>query len=156
MSAKAFQISGVSIVCSTVCSGERKHQSSALLAFLRGTTGDWWIPFTKGQWRGKCCHLMTSSSKQDTQEKSGYAFKVNSQVVIGSHNTWLVACSWRSHCMNTFFCYFILCPFYLLVLTATITIYNWATWYNFFLLFLPLFFFIFLSPSAAITIENIL
>ena len=24
-------------------------------------TGDWWIPRTKGQWRGKCFHLMTSS-----------------------------------------------------------------------------------------------
>ena len=24
-------------------------------------TGDWWIPHTKGQWRGKCFHLMTSS-----------------------------------------------------------------------------------------------
>ena len=34
----ASQISGVSIVCSTVCSGidQRKHQSSASLAFVRG------------------------------------------------------------------------------------------------------------------------
>ena len=37
MSAMAFQITGVSIVCSTVCSGadQRKHQSSASLAFVR-------------------------------------------------------------------------------------------------------------------------
>ena len=34
----ASQITGVSIVCSTVCSGadQRKHQSSASLAFMRG------------------------------------------------------------------------------------------------------------------------
>ena len=38
MSAVASQITGVSIVCSTVCSGtgQRKHQSSASLAFVRG------------------------------------------------------------------------------------------------------------------------
>ena len=38
MRAVAFQITGVSIVCSLVCSGadQRKHQSSASLAFVRG------------------------------------------------------------------------------------------------------------------------
>ena len=39
MSAMASQIAGVSIVCSTVCSGadhQRRHQSSASLAFVRG------------------------------------------------------------------------------------------------------------------------
>ena len=38
MSAMAFQITGVSIVCLTVCPGEgqRKHQSSVPLAFVRG------------------------------------------------------------------------------------------------------------------------
>ena len=38
MSAMASQITGVSIVYSTVCSGavQRKHQSSASLAFVRG------------------------------------------------------------------------------------------------------------------------
>ena len=63
MSAMASQITGVSIVCRTVCSGadHRKHQSSASLAFVRGSTGDRWIPLTKIQWRGKCFHLMTSS-----------------------------------------------------------------------------------------------
>ena len=40
MSAMASQITGVSIVYSTVCSGadQRKHQSSASLAFVRGST----------------------------------------------------------------------------------------------------------------------
>ena len=38
MSTMASQITGIPIVCSTVCSGadQRKYQSSALLAFLRG------------------------------------------------------------------------------------------------------------------------
>ena len=38
MRAAGSQITGVPIVCSTVCSGgdQRKHQSSALLAFVRG------------------------------------------------------------------------------------------------------------------------
>ena len=36
MSSMAPQITGVSIVCSTVCSDQRKHQSSALLDFVRG------------------------------------------------------------------------------------------------------------------------
>ena len=38
MSEMASQITGVSIVCSTVCSGadQRKHQSSASLVFVRG------------------------------------------------------------------------------------------------------------------------
>ena len=38
MSAMATQIAGVSIVCAAVCSGadQRKHQSSASLAFVRG------------------------------------------------------------------------------------------------------------------------
>ena len=37
MSAMASQITGVSMVCSTICSGvdQRKHQSSASLAFVR-------------------------------------------------------------------------------------------------------------------------
>ena len=44
MSAMASQITGVSIVCSTVCSGadQRKHQSCASLAFVRRSHQ--WIP----------------------------------------------------------------------------------------------------------------
>ena len=49
MSAMASQITGVSIVCFTVYSGadQRKQQSSAWLAFGRGTTGGRWIPLTE-------------------------------------------------------------------------------------------------------------
>ena len=49
MSAIVSQITGVSIVYLTVCPGAfyRKHQSSASIAFVRGT-GDRWIPRKKG------------------------------------------------------------------------------------------------------------
>ena len=40
---------------------QSKHQSSASLAFVWGIHRDRWIPRTKGQLRGKCFHLMTSS-----------------------------------------------------------------------------------------------
>ena len=40
---------------------QRKHQSSASLAFVWGIHRDRWIPRTKGQLRGKCFHLVTSS-----------------------------------------------------------------------------------------------
>ena len=60
-SAMAPQITGVSIVYSTVCSGEdqRKYQSSASLAFVRGHR---WVP-RKGPVTWKCFHLMTSWCK---------------------------------------------------------------------------------------------
>ena len=51
MSAMALQITGVSIVYSTACSGadQREHESSASLAFVRGIP--WWpvISPHKGQ-----------------------------------------------------------------------------------------------------------
>ena len=52
----ASQITGLAIVYSIVYSGtdQRKHQSSASLAFVREFTGDRWIPRTSGQQRGKC------------------------------------------------------------------------------------------------------
>ena len=40
---------------------KRKCQSFASLAFVRELTSDRWIPLHKGQQRGKCFHLMTSS-----------------------------------------------------------------------------------------------
>ena len=63
MSTTAFQITSVWIVCSNICSGtdQTKHQSSASLAFM-GANHQWpVVPLTKGQWCGKCFHLMTSS-----------------------------------------------------------------------------------------------
>ena len=59
----ASQITSLTVVYSIVYSGadQRKHQSSASLAFVQGIHRDRWIPRTKGQLRGKCFHLMTSS-----------------------------------------------------------------------------------------------
>ena len=63
MTTMASQITSLTVVYSSVYSDadQRKHQSSASLAFVRGFHRDWWIPRTKGQLRGKCFHLMTSS-----------------------------------------------------------------------------------------------
>ena len=63
MTTMASQITSLTVVYSTVYSDadQRKHQSSASLAFVRGIHRDRWIPRTKGQLRGKCFHLMTSS-----------------------------------------------------------------------------------------------
>ena len=57
----AFQIRGVSIACSTVCSGadERKHQSSASLAFVRGF--HWWATNSPHKSSVMRKMLMTSS-----------------------------------------------------------------------------------------------
>ena len=63
MSTMAYQITSITVVYSTVCSDadQRKHQSSASLAFVWGIHRDRWIPRTKGQLSGKSFHLMTSS-----------------------------------------------------------------------------------------------
>ena len=59
----ASQITSLTIVYSIVYSDadQRKHQSSASLAFVWGIHRDRWIPRTWGRLRGKCFHLMTSS-----------------------------------------------------------------------------------------------
>ena len=50
MNLMASQITGVSIVYSTVCSGvDKKNQRSASLAFVRGTHRSPVDPLTKGQ-----------------------------------------------------------------------------------------------------------
>ena len=63
MTTIASQITSLMSVYSTVYSGadQRRHQSSASLAFVWGIHRDRWILRTKGQLRGKCFHLMTSS-----------------------------------------------------------------------------------------------
>ena len=61
MTTRASQITSLKVVYSTVYSDadQRKHQSSASLAFVWGIHR--WIPRRKGQLRGKYFHLMTSS-----------------------------------------------------------------------------------------------
>ena len=63
MTTMAAQITSLTVVYSTVYSdaNQRKHQSSASLAFVWGIHRDRWIPRTKGQLRGKCFPLMKSS-----------------------------------------------------------------------------------------------
>ena len=63
MTTTASQITSFKVLYSTVYSDadQRNHQSSASLAFVWGIHRDRWIPRTKGQLRGKCFHLMTSS-----------------------------------------------------------------------------------------------
>ena len=63
MGTVASQVTSLTIVYTTVYSDadQNKHQSSASLAFVWGLHRDRWIPRTKGQLRGKCFHLMTSS-----------------------------------------------------------------------------------------------
>ena len=63
MTTMGSQITSLTVVYSTVYSDadQRKHQSSASLAFVWGIQWDRWIPRTKGQLRGKYFHLMTSS-----------------------------------------------------------------------------------------------
>ena len=63
MTTMASQITSLAVVYSSVYldADQRKHQSSASLAFVWGIDRDRWIPHTKGQLRGKCFHLMTSS-----------------------------------------------------------------------------------------------
>ena len=63
MTAMPSQFTSLTVVYSTVYSDadQRKHQSSASLAFVWGIHRDQWIPSTKGQLRAKYFHLMTSS-----------------------------------------------------------------------------------------------
>ena len=63
MTTMGTQITSLTIVYSTVYSDadQRKHQSSASLAFVWEIHRDRWIPRTKGQLRGICFRLMTSS-----------------------------------------------------------------------------------------------
>ena len=70
MNAMASQITSLTIVYSTVYLGadQRKHQSSASQAFVRGIHRCPGNSRTKGQLRRKCFHLMTSSRNQSRHE----------------------------------------------------------------------------------------
>ena len=81
MGTMASQSTSLTIVHSTVYSGadQRKHQSSASMAFVRG------IRHTNDQYRGKCFHLMTSSctnaaTDQRTKHINWYFMFTNSLV----------------------------------------------------------------------------
>ena len=66
MSVMAYQITSHMIVYSTVYSGSDERKSSASLAFVWGIHR--WLVNSphKGQWRGKCFYLMTSSCVEES------------------------------------------------------------------------------------------
>ena len=106
MNVMAIQITSVSIVCWPVCSGadQRKHQSSASLAFVRGINGwpvvssqrtsnaenvsIWWLHHVHRIVSiGSCNRLMVINSL-----RPGYAIQISE---LGQYwiRQWLVACS---------------------------------------------------------------
>ena len=70
MSAMASQSTNPTIVYSSVYRGtdRKKQQSSASWLLCGEFTGELWSPHTKGQQRGKCFHLMTSSCLSKTSD----------------------------------------------------------------------------------------
>ena len=88
MSPMASQITGVSIVGSTVCScaDQRKHRSFASLAFVRGIHR-WPIDSPhKGPVTRNFFQLMTSSCEVSFPCNRGWALKDTSQKQNGSHS----------------------------------------------------------------------
>ena len=83
MSAMAYQITGVSTACSTVCSSadQRKHQTSASLAFVSGI--HWWpvVSHHKGPVTRKCFHLMTSSW-QSAMHRSNHSYEKTNTLLL--------------------------------------------------------------------------
>ena len=93
----ASQITSLTVVYSIVYSDadERKHQSSASLAFVWGIHRDRWIPRTKDQLRGKCFHLMTSSCNSTSVP---YALYMHNQCSIS--DCWCNLFSISSYVVN--------------------------------------------------------
>ena len=97
MTTVASQIISLTFVYSTVYSDtdQRKHQSSASLAFVWGIHRDRWIPRTNGQLRGKCFHLMTSSWYWE--KKTGPETNSENRTVYDKFIMYInITCSWRS------------------------------------------------------------
>ena len=110
MTTRASQITSLTVVYSTVYSDadQSKHQSSASLAFVWGIHRDRWIPRTKGQLRGKCFHLMTSSwfatptrhaslTLQITTMSVYMSISANQLEVIDNISTFILKTNWMFH-----------------------------------------------------------
>ena len=97
MTTMASQITILTVVYSTVYSDvvQRKHQSSASLAFVWGIHRDRWIPRTKGQLRGKCFHLMMSSWEMSSLS-CHFCFSLNE----GCQNVNFRCSWWRKYRQN--------------------------------------------------------
>ena len=109
MITKASQITSLTIVYSNVYSDadQRKHQSSASLAFVWGILRDRWISRTKGQLRGKCFHLMTTSWEANTQKKDAQCkcCHFDEGLVTGCTESCQRCCQWwgfrQNDCIET-------------------------------------------------------
>ena len=84
MSAMVSLIGSVSIVYSTVCSDadQRIIKAPHHWPLWGEFTGDRWIPRTKGQWRGKFSHLMTSSCALWNYDVLLYSFTDSNHSVL--------------------------------------------------------------------------
>ena len=117
MTTMTSQITSLTVVYSTVYSDadQRKHQSSPSLAFVWGFHRDRWFPRTKGQLRGKCFHLMTSSCMglcsalfAPTRESENFVYQFHhfyvSQSMIGDLNGFehtVIAHFWATRYVGT-------------------------------------------------------
>ena len=90
MTTMAAQITSLTVVYSTVNSdaNQRKHQSSASLAFVQGIHRDRWIPCTKGQLRGKC----SIWRRHHDRHWPNYAREVDSQWLAFLFNGFALSC----------------------------------------------------------------
>ena len=86
MSMMVSQITGILIVCWTICSGadQRKHQTLYHWPVGGRSTSDQWIPLSDSQLCGKCFHLMMSSC---TQRDNG-CWSAKSHGIM-SHSKWV-------------------------------------------------------------------
>ena len=91
MTKMASQITSLAVVYSTVYldADQRKHQSSASLAFLWGIHRDRWIPRTKGQLCGKMFlfdDVIMPNRVSDCHSEWHHAF-INGQCLVIVNNT---------------------------------------------------------------------
>ena len=126
MTTMASQITSLTVVYSTVYAdaNQRKHQSSASLVFVWGIHRDRWIPRTKGQLRGKCFHLMTSSWVTQITQSFIHGLSLNFCTKLHHDNTSKLASynvlkSWYcSRCANPCVCAISLWFWYALNITT--------------------------------------
>ena len=99
----ASQIISLTIVYSIVYSDadQRKHQSSASLAFVWGIHP--WIPSTKGQLRGKFFQLMMSSSVTCTIRNKflWYVYNKNTMIFIKKKHLNFSSAKWQPFCSTS-------------------------------------------------------
>ena len=89
MSAMASQFTCVSVVFSTFCADvEENIKAPRHLPLWGEFTGDQWIPRTKGQKRGKCFHLMTSSWPVDFPHKGQWREALMFSLICAWTNGW--------------------------------------------------------------------